>query len=104
MRSKQTNHHPTAMQRWLRFAVALSLFIAFIGVLMSGVTPPGICGEVLRHNQAHEIDASPLFYSDVEHMSTLESGVRTMRRTAADRQANSDAEGRILRESNAQSH
>jgi hypothetical protein len=94
----------TASQRWLRFAVALIVFAGFTGVFMSGVTPPGVCGEVLRHNQTHDIDASPLFYSEVEHMSVLESGVRAMRRAAAGRQSADDSERRIQRVTNAQSH
>jgi hypothetical protein len=53
---------------------------------MSGITPPGASGEVLRHNRAHDIDASPLFYSEVAHMAALEEGVRQMRRRAAARE------------------
>jgi hypothetical protein len=37
--------------------------------------PPGICGEVLRHNQSHNINASPLFYADVENMDQLKPGL-----------------------------
>jgi hypothetical protein len=64
---------------WLRFlfgVVALSLLFGFFA---SGYSPPGICGEVLRHNQANDIDASPLLYSEVENMSELEEGVRQLR-------------------------
>jgi hypothetical protein len=46
---------------------------------MSGATPPGVCGEVLRHNQANQIDASALFYSDVENMDALAERVQQMR-------------------------
>ncbi len=37
----------------------------------SGYTPPGICGEVVRHNQQNDIDASPFFYGDVENFSEI---------------------------------
>jgi len=50
-----------------------------VGFLMTGYTPPGIAGEVLGHNRRLDIDASPLFYSEVEHMADLEAGVRQMR-------------------------
>jgi hypothetical protein len=35
-------------------------------VLMQGYTPPGAMGEVLRNNLRHDIDATPLFYTEVE--------------------------------------
>ena len=67
------------LQRLGRFVVGLTLLFLFIGTIMSGITPPGIAGEVLRHNRAADIDASPLFYSDVDHMARLEQGVRQLR-------------------------
>jgi len=74
--------------RWLRFlagSVMLALMVAFFA---SGYTPPGVCGEVLRHNQAEDIDASPLIYTEVEHMFELEAGVRLMREQAEATQSN----------------
>jgi hypothetical protein len=67
---------------WLRFFTGLAMLAVAAGFFMSGVTPPGVCGEVLRHNQAEEIDASPLFYSEVEHMAALEEGVDQLRKAA----------------------
>jgi hypothetical protein len=67
------------LARWLRFGAGLLLLGLFAGFFMSGLTPPGACGEVLRHNQANQIDASPLFYSEVEHMAELEAAVRQRR-------------------------
>jgi anti-sigma factor RsiW len=55
----------------------------FAGIFASGWTPPGMAGRVLRHNQQHQIDASPLFYSEVEHMADLEKGVKQLRKEAA---------------------
>ena len=60
--------------------IVLSLMFTFFA---SGITPPGVAGEVLRHNQKYDIDASPLFYSDVENMAELEEGVRILREKAA---------------------
>jgi len=56
----------------------LVLLALFAGFFISGYTPPGVLGEVLRHNQANHIDASPLFYSEVEHMAQLEEGCRML--------------------------
>ena len=33
---------------------------------------------ISAHNQANQIDASPLFYSEVEHMAQLEEGCRML--------------------------
>ena len=72
---------------WLKFVVGMFLFALFFGFFASGYAPPGIFGEVLRHNQANNIDASPLLYMEVEHMSDLEDGVREMREEARIRAA-----------------
>jgi hypothetical protein len=70
------------LARWLRFGVGLIALAAVIGFFSSGYTPPGVFGEVLRHNQAEGIDASPLLYSEVENMSELEDGVLKLRQEA----------------------
>lgn len=67
---------------WLKFFVGLVVFLAGILFFASGYSPPGIFGEVLRHNQANDIDASPLFYTEVAHMPVLEDGVRKLRERA----------------------
>ncbi|HOP06430.1 MAG TPA: hypothetical protein PLF13_03975 [candidate division Zixibacteria bacterium] len=82
MISKQ---HHSLTNRLFRFLVGLAALTLFYVWIMSGVTPPGICGSVIRHNRAANIDASPLFYSDVEHMNSLERGVEALRRAAARR-------------------
>ena len=64
---------------WLRFCVGLCGLALMVLFFSSGITPPGICGEVLRHNQKCDIDASPLFYSEVENMSELEAGLAELR-------------------------
>jgi len=84
---------PRLRNRLLRFAVGLTALAVFYIWMMSGVTPPGVCGTVIRHNRATGIDASPLFYSDVEDMARLERGVAALRkaaarRSSADRQVN----------------
>ena len=82
-------HHATAPPslavRWLRFVLAVAVLALFIGLVASGLTPPGVFGEVLRHNQAEDIDASPLIYTDVEHMHDLEEGVRQLQSAAEQR-------------------
>jgi hypothetical protein len=68
----------------LRFAAGVALLSLTVMLFASGYSPPGLCGEVLRHNQEHGIDASPLFYSDVENMGELEEGLAMLRRARKD--------------------
>ena len=58
---------------WVRFLIGLIVLGSCIAFFASGYSPPGVLGEVLRHNQQHDIDASPLFYSEVENMQELEA-------------------------------
>ena len=44
----------------------------------SGYAPPGVCGDVIRHNQSADIDASPFFYGDVENMNELIDGAERL--------------------------
>ncbi|MBU0982899.1 MAG: hypothetical protein KKA42_03450 [candidate division Zixibacteria bacterium] len=67
---------------WARFIGGALLLTGMALFFASGYAPPGVCGEVLRHNQANDIDASPLLYSEVEHMAELEAGVRLLRTRA----------------------
>jgi hypothetical protein len=62
-------------RRLIRFAVGLALLSLVVLFFASGYTPPGAAGDVLRHNQANDIDASPLFYTEVEHMHELEDSL-----------------------------
>ncbi len=63
----------------LRFFAGLLLMALLVLFFASGYSPPGIAGEVLRHNQAYDIDASPLFYTEVENMQQLEAGLAELR-------------------------
>ncbi|UCE67696.1 MAG: hypothetical protein JSU85_06730 [Candidatus Zixiibacteriota bacterium] len=67
------------LKRWLRFFIGLLILTGIFAFFSSGYSPPGVFGEVLRHNRACSIDASPLFYSEVENMAELEKGVRELR-------------------------
>jgi len=63
------------LKRWVRFIIGLALLALAVVFFSSGYSPPGAFGEVLRHNQELSIDASPLFYSEVENMAELEKGL-----------------------------
>ncbi len=68
----------TTAKKWLKFLLGIFLLGGFVWFLSTGYTPPGILGEVIRHNQANQIDASPFFYGDVENMTELEEGLKAL--------------------------
>jgi hypothetical protein len=73
---------------WVRFLVGVIVLGSCIAFFASGYSPPGALGEVLRHNQQHDIDASPLFYSEVENMRELEAGLAELMNGTGDRGGN----------------
>ncbi len=84
MHNRQEPQSKSLVQRMTELVAGLVALAAFAGVFASGWSPPGPAGAVLRHNQQLEIDASPLFYSEVEHMASLEQGVKQLREKAAE--------------------
>ena len=51
---------------WLRLIGGTLLLTAFVLLLMQGYAPPGPAGDVFRNNLEAGIDATPLFYTDLE--------------------------------------
>ncbi len=70
------------LKPWLRFAAGLFVLSLFYCFFASGYVPPGVFGDVLRHNRCNNIDATPLFYTEVENMSELEEALSKMREKA----------------------
>ena len=68
--------------RWIKFTGGVIILTGMIIFFSSGYAPPGVFGEVLRHNQEYNIDASPFFFGDVENMAEYEDGVRLLRQRA----------------------
>jgi hypothetical protein len=60
--------------KWLRFGVGLLLLAGLIALVAVGPTP----GAVLRHNAEHDIQASALFYMDLDEMPSLEQRLEQM--------------------------
>ena len=54
---------------WAKFVAGAMLMAGVVLVLMQGFTPPGPAGEVFRNNLRHRIDATPLFYTEVESLA-----------------------------------
>ncbi|UCH85647.1 MAG: hypothetical protein JSW50_08175 [Candidatus Latescibacterota bacterium] len=71
--------------------VGLALLGSSVAFFASGITPPGIAGEVLRHNKTRDIDATPLFYTEVEHMQELEESLATKLQNRASNSVSNDS-------------
>ena len=52
----------------VKFVVGVLLLTGAILLLMQGYAPPGPAGEVFRNNLQNRIDATPLFYTEVESL------------------------------------
>ncbi len=51
---------------WARLVAGALVMAAFVFLLMQGYAPPGPAGDVLRNSLKSGIDATPLFYTDLE--------------------------------------
>ena len=53
---------------WVRLLLGILLLAGVVFALGQGYTPPGPAGEVFRNNLRNGIDATPLFYTEVESL------------------------------------
>jgi len=63
-----TADNTRGLAAWARFLAGTLLLTVFIILLMQGYAPPGPAGDVLRNNLQNRIDATPLFYTEVESL------------------------------------
>jgi len=56
----------TDFAAWAKFVAGVLLLAGVVLGLMQGYTPPGPAGEVFRNNLRYGIDATPLFYTELE--------------------------------------
>ncbi len=49
---------------WIKLLFGSLVLAGAVFALMQGYTPPGPAGDVFRNNMRHDIDATPLFYTD----------------------------------------
>jgi len=60
--------------KWIRFCAGLLVLAGFIALLALGPTP----GSVLQHNLDQEVQATALFYMDLDEMPALEQRLETI--------------------------
>ncbi len=53
---------------WVKLAIGVLLLACAIIGLGQGYTPPGPAGEVIRNSLRRGVDATPLFYTEVESL------------------------------------
>ena len=53
---------------WAKLVAGTLLLTFVVLLLMQGYAPPGPAGEVFRNNLQNRIDATPLFYTEVESL------------------------------------
>jgi hypothetical protein len=73
--NSRTERHTPAPASWSRFFIGVFGLVAVVFFFTRGATPPGVFGEVIRHNRAAAIDATPLFYSEVENIVEIQAGL-----------------------------
>lgn len=66
--STQDEQHGRGPSAWAKFVAGVLLLAGVVLGLMQGYTLPGPAGEVFRNNLRHNIDATPLFYTEVESL------------------------------------
>lgn len=64
--------------KWGELIAGFILLAALMFLLARSSPPPGVAGEVIRHNLSEGIDASPICYGDVENMRELEQGLEEL--------------------------
>ena len=59
----------------LRLLIGVLILSGTFWLLAAGPCPPGAAGEVIRHNRDHDVQATALFYLDLDRMPELESAL-----------------------------
>ncbi len=75
LKTKDHRLKTSDISRWIRFFIGLFILGLLFLMLAFGPMPTGVLGWTLRNNRAQNIDASPLFYTDVERMPILEQSL-----------------------------
>ena len=67
--------HSRHWPQWRRFLIGVICLTGAVFFFTRGPTPPGVLGEVIRHNQAAAIDAASLVPYDVENIVEIQAGL-----------------------------
>jgi hypothetical protein len=67
-RQSDPSDHPRRFADWAKLIGGALLLSLVLILLMQGYAPPGPAGDVFRNNLRNRIDATPLFYTEVESL------------------------------------
>ena len=73
--------------RLLRFGLALALVGLALALLVAGPRPPGMAGEIIQRNLEQDVQATALFYMDLERMPRIEERLALAVAAAREREA-----------------
>ena len=63
------------LRRWLRLAVGVAGLAGFFWFLTTRPLPPGAAGQIIDRNLRQNVQATALFYADLERMPAIEEGL-----------------------------
>jgi len=66
-------------RRWLRFVVGVGIVGGFFWFLTTRPIPPGPAGEIIDRNLREDVQATALFYADLERMPAIEERLMARR-------------------------
>ena len=57
---------------WVRLCIGVAILAGFFAFLAARPRPPGMAGEIIDHNLGQDIQATALFYMDLDRMPEIE--------------------------------
>jgi hypothetical protein len=58
--------------RWIRLCIGLTVLAAVFGFLSTEPRPPGMAGAIIDRNLEHDVQATALFYMDLDRMPEIQ--------------------------------
>ena len=60
---------------WVRLCIGVAILAGFFAFLAAGPRPPGMAGEIIDNNLSQDIQATALFYMDLDRMPEIEESL-----------------------------
>ena len=67
--------------RWLRLCIGIALLGGFFAFLTTNPRLPGTAGEIVDRNLSQDIQATALFYADLDRMPEIENRLESDQRS-----------------------
>jgi hypothetical protein len=66
--------------RWLRLFIGIAFLGGFFAFLTTKPRPPGTAGKIIDRNLSQDVQATALFYSDLDRMPEIENRLESIQR------------------------